>query len=54
MHGSRQSLYRAMIYASRHPPKEQFLEINAEDIARNPYKYLEKDEWHGGRPTIVS
>jgi hypothetical protein len=54
MHGSGIDLYRAMRYAVKHPPKEQFLDITAEEVIHHPEKVLDFSEgWHG-RPTIDS
>jgi hypothetical protein len=37
----------------KHPPKEQFLDITAEEVLRHPERFLEKDYWRG-RPEIES
>ncbi len=44
MHGSGRELYKAMMLASQHPPKKQFLTIKATNITGNPDKYLDMEK----------
>ena len=54
MHGSGIDLFNAMRYAVKHPPREQFLDISAEEVTNHPERFLERGYWQGGRPTIES
>jgi hypothetical protein len=54
MKGSGRNLYKAMMQVSKHPPKKKFLTASAEDIARNPYRYLDMDEEWDIHPEVTS
>jgi hypothetical protein len=53
MRGSGTELYKAMKIVVKHPPKEQFLDITAEEVLHHPERFLEKGYWQG-RPEIES
>jgi len=54
LHGTGQQLREVIRrYVLRHPPKEQFLDITAEEILMHPERFLEKGYWVG-RPEIES
>jgi hypothetical protein len=53
MRGSGRDLYNAMKLVVKHPPKEQFLDITAEEVLHHPERFLEKGYW-AGRPEIES
>jgi len=53
MRGSGLDLYKAMKIVVKHPPKEQFLDITAEEVLHYPEIFLEKGSWKG-RPEIES
>jgi hypothetical protein len=54
MSGSGRDLYNAMKYASKHPPKEDYLDITAEEVLHHPEGFLDyKSSWQG-RPEIES
>ena len=53
IHGSGKSLYQAMRLVAKHPPRDKFLTISADELLRHPKKYLDRGEWDA-RPKINS
>ena len=54
VNGNGKELYKVMLLASKHPPKLQFLTIDASKLLRDPWKYLSKFETWDVRPEIES
>jgi len=54
VYGNGRQLYRVMQLASKYPPKQQFLTIDASKLLRDPWKYLSKEERWDARPLIES
>jgi hypothetical protein len=53
MKGNGRELYRAMKLVAKHPPKKQFLTIDAEDLLESPEDYLERGRWDA-HPAVKS
>jgi hypothetical protein len=52
--GTGRNSYNAVKLAYRHPPKEQFLDITAEEVLHHPERFLDyRSSWQG-RPEIES
>ena len=54
MSGTGRSLYNAMLYVSKHPPKKRFLRILADKIILFPRRYLDFDEKWDEHPKVIS
>ncbi len=54
MSGTGRSLYNAMLYVGKHPPKKRFLRILADKIILFPRRYLDFDEKWDDRPKVIS
>jgi len=54
MSGTGRSLYNAMLYVGKHPPKKRFLRILADKIILFPRRYLDFDEKWDEHPKVIS
>ena len=54
MSGTGRSLYNAMLYVGKHPPKKRFLRILADKIILFPRTYLNFDEKWDDHPKVIS
>ena len=54
MSGTGRSLYNAMLYVGKHPPKKRFLQVLADKIILFPRRYLDFDEKWDDRPKVIS
>jgi hypothetical protein len=54
VYGDGKQLYRVMLLTSQHPPKQQFLTMDAPTLLSNPWRYLSKGEHWDTRPRIES
>jgi hypothetical protein len=54
MSGTGRSLYNAMLYVGKHPPKKRFLRILADKMILFPRRYLDFDEEWDEHPEVIS
>ena len=54
MSGTSRSLYNAMLYVGKHPPKKRFLRVLANKIILFPRRYLNFDEKWDEHPKVIS
>lgn len=54
VYGSGKQLYRVMLLASQHPPRNRFLTIDAGTLLSNPWRYLSREEFWDAKPRVDS